>query len=98
MLRGLKMIGITSRAKEELKRILLAKVDMPQAALRLVPRGGGELGLGIDIQYPGDEVVEDEGTKVLIVEHDLASRLNGITLDVDDTPEGPELVICGAAS
>ena len=88
------MIGITSRAKEELRKILVSKVDMPQAALRLVPRDGGEIGLGIDIEYPGDRVFEHEGTKVLVVDEGMANKLE-ITLDVDDTPAGPELVICG---
>ena len=89
------MIGVTESALQELKRILFANVDMPQARLRLTARDQGELGLGIDIEMPGDQVVEHEGSKVLIVEQGLAASLGGITLDVDDTPEGPQLVIAG---
>ena len=70
------------------------KVDMPQARLRLLSRSKGQLGLGVDIEYPGDMVVEHDGTEVLIVEHELAYRLNGVTLDIEETPEGPELVVC----
>jgi Fe-S cluster assembly iron-binding protein IscA len=87
------MVNVTKRAKQELKRLLAAKVDWPGARLRLVARGQGKLGLGIDIEAPGDEAVEYEGMKVLIVEPGLAFGLGHITLDVDDTPGGPEIVI-----
>ena len=88
------MINITESAREELKRILFANVDMPQACLRLLKRDQGELGLGIDIKMPDDELVKCDGSTVLVVEHGLALSLKGITLDVDNTPAGPELVIC----
>ncbi|HEY97731.1 MAG TPA: hypothetical protein G4O16_06070 [Dehalococcoidia bacterium] len=87
------MIDITEHAKEELNRLLISKVDWPGALLRLIDRGQGKLGLGIDIQKPGDEVVEYEGRRLLLVESALAESLNDITLDVDDSPDGPELVI-----
>lgn len=34
------MIGVTDRAKQQLKKILFDNVDMPQAGIRLVDRGG----------------------------------------------------------
>ena len=89
------MINITERAKQELSKILSEKVDWPGARLRLVDRGQGNIGLGIDIEQAGDHVVEYEGTKVLVVESELATSLTGITLDIDDTEEGTELVISG---
>ena len=87
------MIGVTERAKKELKKILDGKSDNPQAVLRLVAREQGELGLGIDIQIPGDQVMEHEGSKVLVVADDLAKSLKGVTIDVEDTPQGNQLVI-----
>ena len=88
------MINVTERAKQELKRLLTAKVDWPGARLRLIDRGQGQLGLGIDIEAHGDEVVEYEGMKVLIVAPGLAFNLKQTTLDVDETIGGAELVIC----
>ena len=88
------MIRVTERAIEELKRILSEKVDMPQARLRLIARGQGKLGLGIDIEMPGDQVVEHEGSRVLLVEDSLANSIEGVTLDVEDTAKGSQLVIC----
>ena len=87
------MINVTERAKQELKRLLSQNVDWPQARLRIIDRGRGIIGLGVDIEAPGDRIVEYEGTRVLVVEPELANNLEGITLDVDETPEGPELFI-----
>ena len=87
------MIHVTERAKQELKRILTRNVNWPGARLRLIDRGRGKLGLGIDIEVPGDQVIEYQGDKILLVEPALASNLKAITLDVDNTPQGAELVI-----
>ena len=51
------------------------------------------MGLGIDIQKPDDQVIEFEGKRLMLVEPSLADNLEDITLDVDNTPDGPELVI-----
>jgi Fe-S cluster assembly iron-binding protein IscA len=91
------MIEVTDRAKDELKRLLVASVDWPGARLRLLDRGQGKLGLGIDIEKKDDQVVEYEGDVLLIVEASLASRLNGVAIDVDNTPAGVELVVCELA-
>jgi len=87
------MLSVTEGACRELKRMLSEKVDWPGARLRLIDRGEGVLGLGIDIELSGDKIIEYEGTRVLIVESDLATKLKGITLDIDDSPAGAELVI-----
>lgn len=87
------MINVTERAKQELKRLLFQKVDLGVARLRLMDRGRGILGLGIDIEKPGDHTVEYEGAKVLVIEPEFAANLKGLTIDVEDTPEGAVLVI-----
>ncbi len=86
------MINVTERAKWELKRLLSQKVDWPEACLRLMDRGQGVLGLGLDIELPEDQIVEYQGIKVLIVEPELAAKIKGTTLYVDYTPQGAELV------
>ena len=87
------MLTVTENAKRELKKILSANVDTPQAVLRLTASEPDEFGLGIDIEMPGDQVVEYEGSKVLVVEQGLATCPKGVTLDVEDTGDGPQLVI-----
>jgi len=87
------MIGVTERAKKELKRVLTDNVDHPEACLRLRTNDEGKLGLGIDIEKPGDKVVEYEGSRVLVVTQGLADKLNDLLIDVEDTDEGSQLVI-----
>jgi len=86
------VIIVTEQAKIELKKLLDTKVDWPGARLRLLERSHGNLGLGIDIESGHDEVVEYEGMCLLIVEPELAARVN-VVLDVDKTTDGYELVI-----
>ncbi|MFC2016268.1 hypothetical protein ACFLUF_00990 [Chloroflexota bacterium] len=92
------MLNVTERAKQELKRLLSQNVDWAYARLRLMDRGQGTLGLGIDIELSGDWVVEYQGLQVLNVEPKLATSLKGITLDVDDTSREAELVIVESSS
>jgi len=87
------MLTVTESAKQELKKILSAKVDNPQAGLRLVTSGSGQFGLSIDVETPGDQVVVHEGSKVLLVEGELTTQLERHTLDIEDTAEGPALVL-----
>ena len=88
------MITVTERAKEELGRLLVRSVDWPGARLRLLDRGKGRLGLGIDIQHANDCVIEHDGTVLLLVDERLAQSIPQVTLDVDEGPGGAEIVIC----
>ena len=87
------MINITERAKQALKQILVANIDLSQGRLRLMDRGQGKLGLGVDIEMPGDKLVKYDGSTVLVVERVLAANLKGVTLDVEDSGNGSKLVI-----
>jgi hypothetical protein len=87
------MINITERAKRELRKLLVENVDYTGARLRLLDRGEGVLGIGIDIEMPGDYIVKYRDERVLVVEPGLADNLDNIILDVAETPDGAELVI-----
>lgn len=88
------MLRVTEDAKKELKRILAEKADNPLAGLRLV-RGvqPDDFGLAIDIEMPGDQVVEHKSSKVLLVDDELSDRLEGNILDVEDAPHGKSFVV-----
>jgi Fe-S cluster assembly iron-binding protein IscA len=85
------MLAVTERAKQELKKILATHVDYPMAGLRLRRFESDRFALSIDVEEPGDQVVKHEGVKVLLVEKELASALQGTIIDIEDTPEGPRL-------
>jgi Fe-S cluster assembly iron-binding protein IscA len=87
------VINVTQRAGKELMKILNSHVDNWYARLRLVSRGEGRIGLGIDIEMPGDEVVECEGTRVLVVARELAASLDGVTIDAEDDGDYPQFVL-----
>jgi len=91
------MINVTEGAKKELERLLTTTVNWPEARLRLIDRGNGVLGMGVDIETPGDEIVEYEGKPVLVIEPRLAKNQEGITLDVDETAGIVEIVIIEGA-
>lgn len=78
------MLGVTERARQELKRILTANTDKPEACLKLTANDQGQLGLAIDVERQGDQAMEHEDSKVLLVEKDLSDTLQGITIDVEE--------------
>lgn len=78
------MIGVTERAKAELKKILSATADNPQVAFRLTAGGPDKFVLCIDVEASGDQVVEYGGSRVLLLEHKLAASLKEHTLTFED--------------
>ena len=87
------MINVTEKAREELGKLLATYTDMPQGRLRLIDRSHGKLGLGLDIEMPGDELVEYDGSTVLVIERQLADSFEELILDAEDSIDGVELVI-----
>ena len=87
------MIVVTERAAEELKETLKEHATDDEQALRLTPAPGGACVLTLDVEQEGDEVMESEGTKLLLMDASVAPALDGITLDCVDTPEGPRLTL-----
>jgi Fe-S cluster assembly iron-binding protein IscA len=87
------MLTVTEDAKQYLKDTLLAHTDDTEMGLRLVLESAGRLGLVLDREGVGDQIVEHEGAKVLLVEPELAPVVDGITLDVQDTANGTKLVV-----
>jgi Fe-S cluster assembly iron-binding protein IscA len=87
------MVIVTEKARHELKKLLRAKVDWPGARLRLIDRGQGVIGLGVDLVSPDDEVIECDGEAVMVIGPEFSSGLNMITLDVDTANNTSELVI-----
>ena len=87
------MLTVTENAKQLLKGILTAHSDDPEVGIRLSFNPPGEFGIVLDRETEGDQVIEHEGAKALLVAPELASVVEGVTLDVQDTPEGSKLVI-----
>jgi len=90
------MLTVTEPAKQELKRILFERVDHPLAGVRLVKGNQPDsYGLTIDIELPGDQVVEYDGSKILLVGQDISTCLDGDVLDIEDEVQGKNFVVVG---
>ncbi|MFC2035081.1 hypothetical protein ACFLUJ_03040 [Chloroflexota bacterium] len=87
-----KLLNVTKRAARELSKLLYDSVDMPQARLRILDRGQGVLGLGIDIEGPTDYIIKCEGSSVLVIGKELVEYLKGVTLDIEEGDKGDEFV------
>ena len=85
------MLTVPEGAKQHLKKLLRAGTDDPDVGVRLKVEASGKYGVALDRETPGDHVVEHEGSKVLLVGHEVAERLGELTLDTHDTPEGARL-------
>ena len=87
------MITVTDSAKKLLKKKVAAQSDDPETCLRLSLKQSGQFEIVPDREFRGDQVVEYEGIKVLLIEPELSSILEGVTLDTKDTPDGPQLTV-----
>jgi len=87
------MLTVTDAAKQELKKKLQDSTDDPEASLRLELKTPNQFGLALGKEAEGDQVIEYEGTKVLLVASELAPVVDGIILDLQDTSGGPQLVV-----
>ena len=87
------MIVLTESAAQQLKDTLSEHATEAEQLLRLTPMSSGGFALTLDVEREGDEIVESEGTKLLLLDASIAPALDGATLDSVDTPEGPRLTI-----
>ena len=93
------MLTVTERAKVTLAQFKVqAQIEDADVGLRLslaasVEPGQGLFGLRADRETLGDQVVEYGGTKVLLVEEELADALADATIDAEPTGRGDDLII-----
>jgi len=77
------MLKITRQAVDEIKKLALVPGEKPGGVLRLVAGHFGRLQFVTDYDqdWSCDQVITDEGKAVLLIDRDLASSLEGITVD-----------------
>jgi Fe-S cluster assembly iron-binding protein IscA len=86
------MLSVSERAAGLLRESLEASNTEETQVLRLVRMAEG-LGLAVDEEREGDQVVEHEDKKVLVIEPAISQALDGATIDAVQTPEGERLTI-----
>jgi Fe-S cluster assembly iron-binding protein IscA len=86
------MLNVTEKAAAALGTSLQDATQKEEETFRL-HRSGDGLGLAIDQERDGDQVVEHDKRKVLVIEQAIANELDGAQLDAVETPEGRRLVL-----
>lgn len=86
-------LTVTEKAIGELSKTLAEASSEAGEVLRLVAQPEGGFGLGVDQVREGDEIMGPGDESVLVIAPELADRLEGAVIDVDETEEGPRLTI-----
>lgn len=78
------MVHVTDRAREQLRAIRARVAERPEACLRLRPNEKGQYGLYPDTEREGDQVVEHDGTPVLVIGRNMVAAMAGGTIDFEE--------------
>ncbi len=87
------MVMVTEEAKKVLKTILVASEAEPDEGFRLLPTPDGKFALSVGAELSGDQVVEHEGSRVLMVGIEYLRTLEGKTVDCQYTNGEPVLFV-----
>lgn len=85
------MLQVSESAKSLLKELLDERTE-PTHVFRL-SKEGESFGLRFDAPAEDDVMFQHEETEVLAVAAEVADDLEGVTIDREDSPEGPRLVL-----
>lgn len=89
------MLTVTPLAVEKLKQAIQAQTTDPEVCIRLIssPSKPNQLEMALDKEKQGDQVVESEGVKILLLSSELAPMLEGMVIDCQETPQGVHFTI-----
>jgi len=84
------MLTVTAVAAGKLKEAIQAKTTDPEICIRLIhsPSKPNRLEMALDKEKEGDQVVESEGAKILLLSPKLATTLERMVIDCRETPQG----------
>lgn len=84
------MIRLTERAAEALKEMLTANGTPEDQGVKLFPDPSGGIAMTIAPVTEGDEVVDEGGRTLLIVDGEIVGRVDGALLDLSVSDNGNE--------
>lgn len=93
------MLTLTALAAGKLKEAIQAETTDPEVCIRIIPSPSrpNELEMTLDKENEGDQVVESEGVRILLLGPDLAVALGGMVIDWQETPQGGGFTISEVA-
>ena len=87
------MLTVTEKAKQELKKILLARSNDTNKSLRIQFKEPAQVGLVVDEEKEGDQVIQLGDMNILLIGEDVAQIFDGVVLDVREDQNGSKLVV-----
>ncbi len=81
------MVRITDRAMDQLESMRDQSGLLPGQGVALTPREGGRLGFTAATPDSDDEVIERDGSTVMIVPKQLVEPLESVVIDYVDNAE-----------
>ena len=87
------MLEVTEIARERLKVLLDANTEDPEDGIRLTLGEDQKLDIVISKEKPGDQVIEHEGAKVLLLEPIVAEALSNIIVDTEDSSSDSKFIL-----
>jgi len=84
------MVTVTASAAEKIRGDLQAAETEPEVAIRLIPSPTtpNQIQMVLDKETEGDQVVESEGVKILLLDSEIAPALEGMVIDYEESPQG----------
>jgi Fe-S cluster assembly iron-binding protein IscA len=84
------MVTVTASAAEKIRGDLQAAATDPEVAIRLIPSptAPNQIQMILDKEKEGDQVVESEGVKILLLDSEIAPALEGMVIDYEESPQG----------
>ena len=86
------MLSMTEAAGAHLAG-LLERDEAPEDVVARLEQEEGEIALRRGHAHPGDSAFAHEGRTVLVLHDELCKELADHTLDVEDSDEGPQLLL-----
>ena len=94
------MVTVTAQAAQKLRENLQAVTTDPEVGIRLIlsPSIPNRIEMVLEKDKEGDQVVESEGVKILLLDPEIAQLLEGMVIDYEETPQGGKFTISKLAS
>ena len=87
------MLTVTDRAKDLIAQALEQNEAEDGQGLRIYLTDEGEFEMGVDQIREDDQVVEQGGRPLVLVDPEVSWELEGATLDAEQGPEGLDLML-----
>jgi Fe-S cluster assembly iron-binding protein IscA len=89
------MVTVTASAAEKIRVDLQAAATEPDVAIRLIPSPTvpNQIQMVLDKEKEGDQVVESEGVKILLLDSEIAPALEGMVIDYEESSQGAKFTL-----